>query len=94
MLSVYLILPSALDPRVYSVSNILVSETEAKQCVWGVEHGRCVRITTSPPSVSRLPRECGIVNSSEHYGPPALISFPVFFALNHFGKTGELDAVT
>jgi hypothetical protein len=32
--------------------------------------GGCVGLTTLPPSVSRLPRQCGILNISQPYRPP------------------------
>jgi hypothetical protein len=48
--STYLILPAALGSGVYSAFNRNEYQKQKKK-FWGVEHGRLVRLTTSPPSV-------------------------------------------
>jgi hypothetical protein len=55
------------------------------KCFCGIECGWCLRLTALPPSVSRLPRQCGILNISQPYSLPrpvtgiALLTYPFRF---------------
>jgi hypothetical protein len=46
-----------------------------------VKCGGCVGLTTLPPSVSRLSRQCEIINISQPYRPPRPVTGIAFFFL-------------
>jgi hypothetical protein len=55
-----------------------------KKSFWGVECGRKVRLTLLP-SVSRLSKQCGILNISQPYRLPQPATGPVLFHVSSIG---------
>jgi hypothetical protein len=67
---VYEILLAALGPGVYSASNRNEYQKHKNNVSGELSSGRCIGLTTLPPSVSRLSRQCGILNILQLYRPP------------------------
>jgi hypothetical protein len=67
--------PDEVGPGVYSASNRNEYQKHKNNNVlWGVKCGGCAGLTTLPPSVSRLSRQCGILNISQSYRPPQSVA--------------------
>jgi hypothetical protein len=61
-----------------------------KQCFRGELRGRHVRLTTKPSSVSRMSRQCGILNISQPYRSPRPVrGVALFFFLSWFHQCSK-----
>jgi hypothetical protein len=80
-------LPNPSGPGDYSASIRNEYRKLKKKSFWGVKCGWCVGLITLSPSMSRLSRQCGILNISQPYRPPRPVTG---IALLTFGAAARL----
>jgi hypothetical protein len=81
--------PTALYPRIYSISNKNKYDRQKHKCFWDVERGRYVRLTASSPFVGRLSRQHGILNITEPWRPPRPVTGLVLHLYIYDVRTSE-----
>jgi hypothetical protein len=91
--SIYVILPTALRPEVYSASNWKECLKKKYIFFWRVDHGRSLWLAASPLSVKRLSIQRGILNISRRYSPPQSVRLQLYLLYLYVHET-VISAVT
>jgi hypothetical protein len=86
--SIYLLIQPQYGPGVDSACK----RNEYQKSSWGVKGGRRVRLSNSPPSVSRFSKKCGSLDVSRSYGlPRPVIGIALHFAVCYERKQVHSD---
>jgi hypothetical protein len=84
----YFKLTQSFQPHYGSGVESASNRNEYQEYSLGVKRGRRVRLTTLPPSMSRLSRKCGNLNISQRYGPPRPVTGIPLNQMQHFLQSG------
>jgi hypothetical protein len=89
--------PKASPTHLYSASIRNEYRKHKKKFFWGVKCGWCVGLTTIPPSMSQLSRQCGILKISQPYSSPRPVTgitlLFLLFRMHYSDSKSQLQTV-